>query len=112
MLCAVGAGAQELNYTADEAIQLLENDFSKYAWAHVYYNRKIHDDSNSSTKVARQVYDNGEIVTLQIVQGGWRYEIKLNFINEKQVFAKRSYDVKKTVFHSLDDMQSRRKAAE
>jgi hypothetical protein len=108
MLCAVDAGAQELNYTVDETIQLLESDFSRYAWVHIYYNRKIHDDSGPLTKVARQVYEDGEIVTLQIVQGGWRYEVKLNFISEKQIFAKRAYDAKKLVFHSMDDLISKR----
>ncbi|MDR2659024.1 MAG: hypothetical protein LBC27_03425, partial [Spirochaetaceae bacterium] len=61
MLCAIYANAQELNYTPDEAVQLLESDFSKYAWVHLYYNRKIHDDSSPSTKVARQIYEDGEI---------------------------------------------------
>ncbi|MDR2659279.1 MAG: hypothetical protein LBC27_04740 [Spirochaetaceae bacterium] len=109
MLCAIYANAQELNYTAEEAVQLLESDFSKYAWVHLYYNRKIHDNSSPSTKVARQVYEDGEIVTMQIIYGGWRYEIKLNFIHEKQIFAKRSYDVRKAVYHSIDDMLSQLK---
>jgi hypothetical protein len=110
MLCAIYASAQELNYTADEAVQLLESDFSKYAWVHIYYNRKIHDAGAPLTKVSRQVYEDGEIVTMQIVQGGWRYEVKLNFITEKQIFAKRSYDAKKLVFHSMDDIVSKRPA--
>jgi hypothetical protein len=108
MLCAIDAGAQELNYTTDEAVQLLENDFAKYAWVHIYYNRKIHDAGAPLTRVARQVYEGGEIVTMQIVQGGWRYEVKLNFITEKQIFSKRSYDAKKLVFHSMDDIISKR----
>ncbi|MDR0409607.1 MAG: hypothetical protein LBH18_04335 [Spirochaetaceae bacterium] len=106
-LCAVDVSAQELNYTVDEAVQLLENNFSKYPWAHLYYNRKIHDDSSSSTKVARQAYDDGEIVTMIITYGGWRYEVKINFITEKQIFSKRSYDIQKVVLHSMDDLISR-----
>jgi hypothetical protein len=103
---------QESDYTIDDALQILENDFSKYGWAHIYYSRKIHDETNSLTKVkiVRQVYESGEIITMQIYHNNWRYEIKLNFITDKQVYARRSYDVKQVVYHTLDDLISKETA--
>ncbi|MDR2803830.1 MAG: hypothetical protein LBB22_06040 [Treponema sp.] len=111
VLLATTVWSQESDYTIEDALQILESDFSKYGWAHIYYSRKIHDESRISTKVkiVRQIYDSGEIITMQIFYENWRYEIKLNFITDKQVYARRSYDVKQIVFHTLDDLVNKEK---
>ncbi|MDR1256490.1 MAG: hypothetical protein LBJ86_01940, partial [Spirochaetaceae bacterium] len=91
---------------------LLENDFERYPWAHIYYNRKIHDGSPESVKVMRQTYTDGEVVTMRITKDGWRYELKLNFAAEKQTFAKRSYDIKNAVYQAINELLPKKETAE
>jgi hypothetical protein len=111
-LCGLNGWSQEQNYTVEDAVRLLESDFSKYPWVHLYYNRKIHDSSSAVTKVVRQIYENGEIVTMRITRGGWRYELKLNFASEKQAFAKRAYDVKTAVYQAINEILPEKSTAE
>jgi hypothetical protein len=112
ILCAAYALPQEQTYTLQDAVRLLESDFEKYPWAHIYYNRKIHDSRAELVKVIRQTYEQGEIVTMRITKGGWRYELKLNFSTEKQVFVKRSYDVREAVYQSINEILPKKEAAE
>jgi hypothetical protein len=112
LLCAVCAWPQNQDYTLQDAVLLLENNFEKYPWAHIYYNRKIHDNSKESVKVMRQTYEQGEVVTMRITKGGWRYELKLNFTTEKQTFARRSYDIKHAVYQSINELLPKNETAE
>jgi hypothetical protein len=111
-ICGLTVWPQEQKYTVEEAVRLLESDFAKYPWVHLYYSRKIHDASAAATKVMRQTYENGEIVTMNITRGGWRYEVKLNFASEKQAFAKRAHDVKTAVYQSINEILPEKSAGE
>jgi hypothetical protein len=111
-VCVLGLYAQDtenaLQYTVDDTVQLLENDFEKYPYAELFYNKKSQDVRAPFTKVQRQVYQDGdiagELVTFDIVKGGWRYEVKIDFTTNKHVHSKRSYDVKKAVYQSINEM--------
>jgi hypothetical protein len=103
-VCTASVRAQEQVYTLQDAVLLLENDFEKYPWAHLYYNRKIHDGGPESVKVMRQTYEQGEVIAMRITKSGWRYEVKLNFTSEKQAFAKRSYDIRYAVYQSINEI--------
>jgi hypothetical protein len=103
-LCAADINAQENQYTVEAIVDILNEDFEKYPWAHIYYSRKIQDQGGPLTKFVRSAYENGEIVTAEIRKGGWRYEIKLNFITAKQVYAKRSHDIKLALYSTISDL--------
>jgi hypothetical protein len=112
ILCAASVWAQEQTWTLQDAVLMLENDFERYSWAHIYYNRKIHDGSPESVRVMRQTYEQGEVVTMRITKGGWRYELKLNFATEKQTFARRSYDIKHAVYQAINELLPKKEAVE
>jgi hypothetical protein len=112
ILCAASLWAQEQAYTLQDAVLLLETDFEKYPWAHIYYSRKIHDGSPESVKVMRQTYEQGEVVTMRITKGGWRYELKLNFAVEKQAYAKRSYDIKYAIYQAINEILPKKETTE
>jgi hypothetical protein len=111
-LCAVNISAQENNYSAQDIVNMLNSNFEKYPWAHLYYSRKIPDNGRPSTKFASQAYEGGEVVTAEITKGGWRYELKINFTNEKQIYAKRGYDVKMALYQSIGDLLPEKKEPE
>jgi hypothetical protein len=104
MLAAVNVQAQEDNYTVENVFTLLESNFSNYPWAHIYYNRKIPDSGRYYIKLGRYLYDGGEVVLLNMVRNGWRYEVKVNFAGQKEVFAKRSKDIKNSLYTSIADL--------
>jgi hypothetical protein len=104
MLSAVNVQAQEHNYTLENVFSLLENNFSKYPWAHIYYSRKTPDSGRYYVKIWRRPYDNGEVVLVNMVRNGWRYEIKVNFTGRKEVFAKRSHDIRNSLYTSIADL--------
>jgi hypothetical protein len=100
----ISAQEQEKEYSIENILDILDEDFENYPWAHIYYSRKIPDQSMERIRFVRRVYGQGEIVTIQIRKRGWRYEVKINFAKEKQVYAKRSYDIKMTVYHIITDL--------
>jgi hypothetical protein len=103
-LCIVDIGAQENIYSIDDVLNTLNSDFEKYPWAHLYYNRKIHDNGRPYVKFLSQAYENGEVVNVEIRKGGWRYEVKINFISEKQIYAKRTYDIKMAIYQMISEV--------
>ncbi|MDR0663563.1 MAG: hypothetical protein LBF80_05745 [Spirochaetaceae bacterium] len=103
-LCAVDISAEENEYTAEEIVAMLDKNFATYPWAHIFYNRKIPDQGGPRTRLSGGAYGQGEVVTVEIRKDGWRYEIKINFSNERQAYAKRSYDVKKAIYHSITEL--------
>jgi hypothetical protein len=111
-LCAVNISAQEDNYSDQDIVNILNSNFEKYPWAHLYYSRKIPDNGRPFIKFARQAYETGEVVTAEITKGGWRYELKINFTNEKQTYAKRGYDVKMALYQSLGELLPEKKEPE
>jgi hypothetical protein len=102
-LCVININAQEQEneYSVENILDILNEDFENYPWAHIYYSRKIQDDGEARTKFVRRAYDEGEIVTIEIRMDGWRYEVKINFAKEKQAYAKRSYDIKMAVYQVI-----------
>ncbi|MDR2510228.1 MAG: hypothetical protein LBC77_06250 [Spirochaetaceae bacterium] len=115
--CTVSVFSQaqrQESLTTDDVYKALDQNFENYAWVHLLLADKSEDKRAPRVKMNRLSYDinvidengmektgKGEVVYVEIIKGGYRYDIKLDFSPKKEKGAERSATVKGRIYGKL-----------
>jgi hypothetical protein len=113
IIFAVGAPvfSQKKAATLDEVWTTLNTNFDKYPFVHQINVQQYDDNRPAKADITSLSYSKGDtfdgkpisgnIVYIVIIQSGYRYEMKFDFVSEKEKGAKLSTSVKNSIWKFL-----------
>ena len=99
--------------TVDDVYQILDENFGKFEWVHQLLAEKSEDSRTPHVKVTRLAYpitvnrdgvettESGEIVYIEVIKAGYRYDMKFDFSPKQERGAERSRTVKNRIYGKL-----------
>lgn len=106
---AFAQAARQQQPTIEEAIAILDGNFTAYPYVHQLLTDKTDDNRPRRCKITRQPYEitieekgeektvKAEVVIVEIINNGYRYELKFDFTPKKEKGTKFSKTVWNTV---------------
>ncbi|MDR2468542.1 MAG: hypothetical protein LBD22_06245 [Spirochaetaceae bacterium] len=97
----------------DEVFKILDTNFEKFEWVHQLLADKTEDSRQNAIKMNRLSYDitleekgeelvkQGEVVYIEIIRAGYRYDMKFDFSPKREKGAERANTVRNRIYGKL-----------
>ncbi|GMO52203.1 MAG: hypothetical protein Ta2G_10100 [Termitinemataceae bacterium] len=88
----------------DDVLKSLDANCKKYQWGHITKNVQTMDDRKEKCDLQILTYDGGIIWILSVIKKGNRYDVRVEFVKEKEPNAIRAADILGSVRNNIQNI--------